>query len=171
MGHMTDRNHDNDYDDHEDDDDADLGAGERELARSDAYFGALTFNRRGKRWETEAEWLGHEVRLTVSGDGEDLEEALRNAQKLWEAQDSWSTRVKEYAVTELFELKNDDWLEEDEEEVTPEQFKARMRLESITMDADGEFEFWYADGDLFWGHSILVSGSLDEGPNDADIPG
>jgi hypothetical protein len=27
------------------------------------------------------------------------------------------------------------------------------------------------DGDLFWGHSIQVTGTLDEGPTDADISG
>ena len=46
-----------------------------------------------------------------------------------------------------------------------------MKIESITVHPDGGFEFWHNDGDLFWGHSILISGSLVEGPNSADIPG
>jgi hypothetical protein len=28
-------------------------------------------------------------------------------------------------------------------------------LEAIQVLRDGEFEFWYDDGDLFWGHSII----------------
>jgi len=46
-----------------------------------------------------------------------------------------------------------------------------MKLESISVDADGEFTFSHADGGLFWGHSIQIAGNLKEGPNDADIPG
>ena len=46
-----------------------------------------------------------------------------------------------------------------------------MRLTSINTYPEGGFEFWHDDGDLFWGHYIQVSGSLDEGLTSADIPG
>lgn len=36
---------------------------------------------------------------------------------------------------------------------------------------DGQFEFWHNDGDMFYGHSIQISGSLKEGLTDSDIPG
>lgn len=55
--------------------------------------------------------------------------------------------------------------------MTAEQFKARMKLEGITPHPDGPFDFWHDDGDLFWGHSIQISGNLSEGPTHADIPG
>ena len=45
-----------------------------------------------------------------------------------------------------------------------------MKLQSIVFYPDGDFNFWYDDGDLFWGHSIAISGNL-EGLKDADIPG
>jgi hypothetical protein len=32
-----------------------------------------------------------------------------------------------------------------------------MSIESISFDEQGEISIWYADGHLFWGHSILVS--------------
>jgi hypothetical protein len=46
-----------------------------------------------------------------------------------------------------------------------------MTLESITVTPDGSFDFWHNDGDLFYGHSIQVSGNLSQGPTHADIPG
>ena len=68
-----------------------------------------------------------------------------------------------------------DWAEqmEDEEpqEITREQFMERMELESIEVRADGSFQFWFGDGDLFYGHSIWVSGDLKNGPNDAAMEG
>ena len=46
-----------------------------------------------------------------------------------------------------------------------------MTLESIVFGPGGSFEFYHNDGDLFAGHCILVRGSVEEGPTDADIPG
>jgi hypothetical protein len=62
-------------------------------------------------------------------------------------------------------------LDEDEIELTADQFKGRMTLESITVHPNGSFTFWHNDGDMFWGHSIEVSGSLTKGLRRADIPG
>ena len=46
-----------------------------------------------------------------------------------------------------------------------------MKLESISVRNNGSFDFWHNDGDLFWGHSIQISGNLTDGPKRADIPG
>ena len=68
-------------------------------------------------------------------------------------------------------LEEFDFLEEDEEELDAEKFEARLELESIEVRPDGEFCFWFEDGDLFWGHSITVEGTLEGGPEQADIQG
>ena len=47
----------------------------------------------------------------------------------------------------------------------------RMELESIEVRADGSFEFWFADGEMFYGHSIHVSGNLTGGPDAAQMEG
>ena len=74
-------------------------------------------------------------------------------------------------MTEFLGLKNDAWLDEDETKFSKEEFKERLTLNSITVQADGQFEFWYDDGDLFLGHSIRVNGSLSEGPMHAGLEG
>ena len=33
----------------------------------------------------------------------------------------------------------------------------RMELDAIQISADGHFEFWFNDGEMFWGHSIHVN--------------
>jgi hypothetical protein len=66
--------------------------------------------------------------------------------------------AKEYAAQSLLEIKNEAWIEdEDEEPLTSEQFEQRMTLESISIDSNGEVSFYHNDGDLFWGHCILVT--------------
>lgn len=145
---------------------------------SDSIFGTLTFDRQFNWYTGKVMWNGKSVTLDLSVDGpENIEPSLQVARALWEDQVTWDSRISDYAVQELLQLKNEDWLgdedddEEPEEEVTPEQFKDRMRLESISISSDGEFEFWHDDGELFFGHSILVSGNLTDGPEDAGIHG
>lgn len=68
-------------------------------------------------------------------------------------------------------MKNDNWLDEDEHEVSADEFKQRMSLDAITVNPDGTFDFWHDDGDLFFGHVIKVSGHIDSGLRDAGIHG
>ena len=86
-------------------------------------------------------------------------------------QEEWNRRIRDYAVKELLAVENESWIDQDEPELTPDDFKDRMTLESITVDPNGSFDFWHDDGDLFWGHAIQIGGNLAEGPKYADTPG
>lgn len=136
-------------------------------------LGTFTLNRQVDWFETEIQWLGAEISLVFDAE-EDRAEVLRKAKALLANAVSWDKRVREYAADELLELAND-WAEqmEDEEpqEIAREQFMERMELESIEIRADGSFEFWFADGDMFYGHSIHVSGDMENGPDDAAMEG
>ena len=136
------------------------------------FFGTLTFNPHVDWYEATAMWVGQKIRLSLSAsDDVSLQAALQTATELWNDQSTWNQRIQEYAVQELLDLKNSAWLEEGENSLSSDDFTSRMSLESITVSPDGKFDFWHDDGDLFWGHSILVSGTLNDGPTDADIPG
>jgi hypothetical protein len=142
------------------------------VTRQDERFGTLTLDRSVDLWEGKASWTGGAVDVQLSARSEDeLTAALEVARALWNDQAGWSERIQAYAVAQLLPLKNDSWLDDDEEPLTPAQFRARMRLESITVEPDGDFIFWHNDGDLFCGHTIQVVGNLQDGPTDADIPG
>ncbi len=65
-------------------------------------------------------------------------------------------RAKEYSANKLLELKNDLWLEEDEKEVTKKNFKDRMKFISLYVFGESA-NFYFDDGDLFWGHIIEVT--------------
>ena len=142
------------------------------ITYKDEVFGLLTYDRQVNWYSVNVNWIDKSIKLNLSLESTDgLESALRIAHILYNDKIIWDNRVKDYAVHKLLPLKNESWLEEDETEVTEIQFKKRMSLESITVYPDGSFEFWHDDGDLFWGHSILISGDLEKGPADADIPG
>lgn len=154
--------------------DAELNRVAQELQKpvtfEDPLLGLFTLDRRVDWFVGTVIWAGQPISLNLSGSA-DAQGALKTAHALWQSQAEWNRRVRCFAVEELLPLKNDSWLEEDEAELTPDEFEERMKLESIRVSADGSFDFWHNDGDLFLGHSIQVSGSLSEGPTQADIPG
>ena len=131
-------------------------------------FGALTLDRRVNWFAGQATWNGQVVSINIQPDDNfDLTNQLKTAEVLFSDSKAWGQKVREFAVQEKLELAND-W---QEEEVSEEEFLERMTLESISIQPEGRFEFWHNDGDLFWGHSIQISGSVEEGLTDSDIPG
>ena len=55
--------------------------------------------------------------------------------------------------------------------ILPDFARRTPVVESINIDADGTFEFWFTDGDLFWGHVLTVTGDLNRGITDALLQG
>jgi hypothetical protein len=138
----------------------------------DARLGACTFDRSMGWFTSETPWGDRTVTVHLAApDLDALPEALRPAHALFEAQAEWDARARAYAAAQLLALKNEEWREEDETPVTADQFIARLSLRSMTVDRDGAFTFYFGDDDLFWGHSILVGGTIAGGPTDADIAG
>lgn len=139
---------------------------------SDPSIGRLILNRSLGWFEGQVKWLGKTIDIALSADGElDTQAAIGAAKVLLDSMLEWSQRINDVAVSELLHLKNQCWLDEDEQEIGTTEFLNRMQLTAMTVYPDGSFEFWHDDGELFWGHSILVSGSLAEGVTDASIAG
>ena len=139
---------------------------------SDPTLGTFTLDRRVSWFTTKPVWLGNPISLSLSAtEPEEIQNALKTAHTLWDAQKTWAQRIDDYAAEELLSLKNESWLGKEESELTPDQFKARMTLDAITIYPDGSFEFWHDDGDLFCGHAIQVSGDIVNGLTDAGIHG
>jgi hypothetical protein len=156
--------------------DAELNAKAAELQKpvtfTDLKLGTFTLDRRVDWYTAKTKWLKKPISLNLSATKpKDIDKALKAARTLWKAQKGWSKRIGDFAVKQLLSLKNDNWLGENEVELNAKQFKARMTLEAITVTPSGSFDFWHHDGNLFWGHSIQISGSLSKGLTRADIPG
>jgi hypothetical protein len=136
------------------------------------HFGDLLLNRRVNWFEGKANWNGKTIEIYCSRNSDNgIEEAIQTAERLWSDQGGWKRKVEDFAVQELLPILNQAWLDDGEAEVTADQFKSRTPLVAIKLAADGSFEFWHEDGDMFAGHSIEVRGSLAEGLTEATIAG
>jgi len=158
------------------DGDADLAKRAEKLGRpvrvKDDRFGLLTLDRQFNWFETDATWRSDEVVLRLSMSGcDDVERLIALAHALWDAQVKWDQAVRACAVASLLELKNENWLADDEEGVTAEEFFDRITPQEIVLYHTGRFEFSCNDDDMFGGHTIEVIGNLSDGAHSADIQG
>ncbi|MGI9424245.1 MAG: DUF2262 domain-containing protein [Hyphomicrobiaceae bacterium] len=136
-------------------------------------FGTFTFDRQFDWFEANTTWQHKPIKLNLSTDEREdhLASLLATAEALFARQDSWHERLTGYSAGKLLELKNEQWRDQNEPDLTSEDFVSRMALESITVYEGGQLEFYFDDGDLFEGHTILVSASLENGPSDVAIAG
>lgn len=139
---------------------------------NDEKLGVFELDKCISTFEKKLLWNDTSINLSFDQDTEaNMTSALVTAHVLMENQLDWDSRIRQYAVGELLELKNDNWLDEGEVEVSAETFKNLMKLYAISVEPEGEFVFWFDDGDLFWGHSIMVEGNLSGEFSDANIAG
>jgi hypothetical protein len=158
------------------DGDAELAGRAEKLGRpvrvKDDRFGLFTLDRQFNWFENDATWKSDEVVLHLSMSGcDNVERLIALAHALWDSQAKWDQAVRECAVTSLLELKNENWLADDEEEVTAEEFFDRITPQEIVLYHTGRFEFSCDDDDMFGGHAIEVIGNLSDGAHSADFQG
>ncbi|WP_458110202.1 DUF2262 domain-containing protein [Bacillus zhangzhouensis] len=127
-------------------------------------------------FETTIQWGNQECLLYFNlEEDEGITDAIQTARRLVQEQTKWDSSIKSFAANKLIELAKD-WQEQDDsdenqEEITHDQFINRISLESLQAYPNGEFEAYYHDGDLFWGHVILITGNIDGTFKDAHIAG
>jgi hypothetical protein len=143
----------------------------------DVVLGTFTLDKSVKTFDNKIEWLGKSISVTFDlGAAEEMRDAVSILHTLVKEQREWDERARKFAAEELTDLAND-WQDEDEEEgdgedgITEEDFARRIILETISVDEDGEFTFWFGDDDIFYGHVIMVAGNLKDGFESADIAG
>jgi len=139
---------------------------------SDHFFRKLTLDRSADSYHAKHKWMGRIVKITFEARGDkELAKLLRKAERLWLDEVDMDRRVRYCAATHLLKTKNISWLEDGEKLITKDKFIARLKLDAIYFYDDSTFNFLFDDADLFWGHSVVVRGTVDKGPQDAEIEG
>ncbi len=138
----------------------------------DEIIGTLTFNERYQWFETKYQAQGNAFEIYIDIDNRAATlEILPLVRAVLSRLATIDGAMREFAAAQLLELKNESWLDEGEAELTKTDFTTRMAIETISFNEDGEYEIWYGDGDLFWGHSITISVNRNGQPERANING
>lgn len=124
----------------------------------------------------DGSWNGDSCRIHLDVD-ESSAETAKDAQNTWKAlmdnSKEWDKKARQYAAAELAECASDWALDEDEnaEDITEDEFVKRMGISEICVSIGGDFDIYYDDDDMFWGHVIIVSGNIETGIDDAYMAG
>lgn len=130
-------------------------------------IGSLAFDRKAGWWQTRRPWQGVPVDLRLDATEDGLDIAAAHARTLLADEAGWDERCRAAAVEHLLVLANA-WADGP---VTAKTFRSALVLEAITVDEEGGLELWFADGGLFAGHAVCVSGTVQDGVTDAEILG
>lgn len=133
-------------------------------------LGTLLHDAKLEWWQSEVRFGDRDrVRFRVEGGLRISVEALDRAGELLE-----TVRCEDlcaYAASRLLDLKNGSWLGDGEDVFDATAFAAKMSPASFGVRRDGSVSVFFDDGDLFSGHSIIVTLNAEREPIDAEIAG
>jgi len=134
-------------------------------------LGTFTLNRSMNLYQAEGEWLEQPVFLAFE-DGQDAERCFASLNTLLADQAGWDARLRAFVAQNLLDRVNELLKETDEEaeEATADELADSLAADMLCAGADGSFVFWF-NTDLLWGNSIRVSGTLNDGPTEAQMEG
>ena len=135
-------------------------------------FGQLKLNKRYGYFWGSFNWLGTEIDVSFYTDEEEDEKCLANLEQFCREAERRDKEVRDYAADELTDLANY-WRDDDhlDHEISEEEFKRRIKISSVKMSAEGDYDVWFEDDDMFASHSVHVSGDALGAPNYAQMEG
>ena len=141
----------------------------------DDVLGELTYDKLLKSFEGNIAWLRGKIHISLHVDKDNksgITKAKKSLKTMVLEQKKWDADLRGFAAKELTKLACE-WAESDEETalITEESFAKRISLSLIWLTAGGSFTAYLDDDELFFGHSIAVSGSLKKGMISAKIEG
>ena len=142
----------------------------RPVTFTDPLCGEFALDRQFSWFACEMDWAGERCLVYLEcdeEDGETAEAALAAFKPIDPAAADWDRRFRAFAAQELAELASD-W---QDTAVTEEDFARRISISEFSMDPEGTYTAYYDDGDLFFGHVIVITGDEESGPEDAEIAG
>ncbi len=146
----------------------------------DGDCGTFILDRHFNWFESALDWLGEECQVNLECDedkGLTAEKALAHFKQIYRNLKEWDEKFRRFAAEKLAESAcewQDDASDEEGEEapvITEEIFAQRIKICEFSIDAEGDYEVYYNDDDMFFGHVIIIDGSVDGEMEDAYIAG
>ena len=143
---------------------------------SDEVLGELTLDKTVGIFEGKMLWCGApiDISLEVNPAQKASWRKAREAMKsLLASQEQWDRDMRDCAARSLTASASD-WQESGDnetQEITEESFVDRIKLSRISMSAGGSFTAYFDDDQMFFGHCIMVRGTLKKGAVSAHMGG
>ena len=138
----------------------------------DEELGDFELDKSINRFEKNMSWIDNND-ISVSFDNIDEEVNEKSAdiiKKIFSSKKELDKKLKDYISENMLEDANN-WNDDDDKpHISKEDFTKLIALTSITI-SEVIITFWFDDGDIFWGHSIVVESGYDFNFTDAHIEG
>lgn len=136
------------------------------------HMGDIKFNDSSECFETLLIFNSKSHDLSICDfDKNDYGQAKALALKLKDWLENNLSKAKEYAASKLLKIKNENWLSEQEKPISSNKFVELIEFEGVLVFAEGSFEIYFNDHDLFGGHTIIVDINEKFEFEDANIAG
>lgn len=142
-----------------------------EVSVNDPHLGKLVLEKTIDMFTNECNWLDENCLLyleTDEDDGKTCNAALAFAHTMFNDQQNFDEAMRSFACDNLLDDANS-WIEDDDEQsklypdgLSREDFIKRISLSELSIDSDGSYSAYYDDDDIFWGHVIIVEGSISD---------
>lgn len=129
---------------------------------TDVRLGTCVLSKQYNLFETQADWLGTSITVTLEVDPKiqtTWAKTFDYLHLLLDQQNQLNEELKTFTANELTELAND-WAQEEEDKITVNVFKKRISITEICINHDKSFQVYINDDDLFYGHCIYVTGTI-----------
>lgn len=118
-------------------------------------FDVLTFDIDRGNYEGKVEiQKGYFIDVTISVESFDKDLVFEVAENTFETIKVSEELYKEKIAEDLLQLHNEVWNEG--RMTNKDEFKKRIKMQGMLIFCEGNAELYYDDGDLFWGHTIVV---------------
>ena len=148
----------------------------RPVVVTDEVLGELTLDKDYDVFEGHVLWQGEQIDVSLEVDAADEDTwtaAVQAMRQMVADQAAWDRDMRAFAARELTQLACE-WRESADEEapeIAEESFARRIDLTGIAMDPDGSFSAYFDDDDMFFGHCVVVYGTVADGVASAVMAG
>ncbi|MFC4476025.1 DUF2262 domain-containing protein [Flavobacterium chungangensis] len=139
----------------------------------DDKLGEFELNKDYECFFGEIKWLNEYISVSLDVDIEDQNswtKTLELLNQFFNEQEKRDFEFRTFAGKQLIDLAND-WLEEENEEITENDFIKRISLSELVITFEGDYIAYYDDDNIFYGHIIELSGNIKTGLGSANIAG
>ncbi|HBH94569.1 MAG TPA: hypothetical protein DDX91_02385 [Ruminococcaceae bacterium] len=144
---------------------------------NDELCGKFVLDRQFDWFTRKIDWAGRKCSIYLECDFDDDEaagKALDHFKRIYADLDKWDKKLRRFAAEELTGNANE-WQEDSDEEntapITEKSFAERIHISEFSINEEGEFSAYADDDDMFWGHSVEISGNVDGELDSANICG
>lgn len=132
--------------------------------------GEFTLNRKYAYFEGEISGCGVILETDEDSD-ETCQRALASLTGYGTDLQELDEKLKRFAAETMLESGNDWRSDDDLPPIDEDEFASLISLTGLTFQSDGSLTAYYDDGDIFWGHCIVVNVDSNGNVTDADIAG